>query len=95
MRLTGKGSVDFRAATIDYNMTARVLERPEFVQDATSEELDEFTEAVIPLKISGPLAAPSIKPDLGKMLKKEVRKKAKERLLDRLLGGGRLFGPRG
>ena len=87
MQLTGKGSVNLPAATIDYNMTARVLERPEFVQDATPVELDEFTEAVIPLRISGPLAAPSVKPDLEKMLKKEVRKKAKERLLDKLLGG--------
>jgi len=86
MRLTGKGSVDFPAATINYNMTARVFERPEFVEDATAQELDEFTEAVIPLKITGPLASPSIKPDIQKMLKKEVEKKVKKRLMDKLLG---------
>ncbi|MDH3274666.1 MAG: AsmA family protein [Gammaproteobacteria bacterium] len=86
MRLTGNGAIDLPAATIDYSMTARVFERPEFVEGATAEELDEFTEAVIPLKITGPLASPSIKPDVQKMLKKEVRKKAKERLLDKLLG---------
>ena len=86
MRLTGKGSVDFPAATINYNMTARVFKRPELVQGATAEELTEFTEAIIPLKITGPLASPSIKPDLQKMLKKEAEKKVKKRLLDKLLG---------
>ncbi len=86
MRLTGKGSVDLPAATINYNMTARVFERPEFVEGATAEELDEFTEAVIPLKITGPLASPSIKPDIQKMLKKEAEKEVKKRLMDKLFG---------
>jgi AsmA protein len=87
MQLTGKGSVDLPAAQIDYNMTARVFERPDFIEDGTAEELDEFTEAVIPLTVTGPLASPSIKPDIEKMLKKEVRKEAKKRLIDKLLGG--------
>ena len=87
MQLTGKGTVDFAAAEVDYRMTARILERPEFVQGATAEELDEFTEAVIPLKIKGPLADPSIVPDVGEMLKEEVKEDIKERLLEKLLGG--------
>ncbi len=86
MQLTGKGSVDLPAAEIDYNMTVRVFDRPEFVDDATAEELGEFTKTVIPLTITGPLDSPSIKPDLEKMLKKEVRKEAKKRLLEELLG---------
>ena len=86
MQLTGKGSMNFPAATIDYNMTARVFERPEFDEGATAEELDEFTEAVIPLKITGPLASPSIKPDIQKMLKKEAEKEVKKRLMDKLFG---------
>ena len=53
MELTGNGSINLPAATINYNMTARVFERPELVEGATAEELDEFTEAVIPLKITG------------------------------------------
>lgn len=87
MRLTGKGSVDLPKAEIDYRLTARVLEKPEFASGATEEELKEFTEAVIPLRISGPLASPSIKPDVEDMLKRELKKKAEEELLDRLLGG--------
>lgn len=86
MQLTGKGLVDLPAATLNYNMTARVFERPELVEGATAEELDEFTEAVIPLKISGPLASPSIKPDVQKMLRKEAEKEVKKRLMDKLFG---------
>lgn len=88
MQLTGSGSVDLAAAKIDYRMTARILERPEFAQGASETELEEFTEAVIPLKITGPLADPSISPDIEKMLKQEAKKKIRERLTDKLLGGG-------
>jgi AsmA protein len=87
MRMTGAGSVDLPQATVNYRLTARVLDKPEFVTDATDEELAEFTEAVIPLRITGPLSSPSIKPDVEQMLKKEVEKKIKEELLDKLLGG--------
>lgn len=87
MQLTGNGNVDFAAAEIDYQLTARVLERPEFIEGASEEELDEFTEAVIPLKISGPLADPSIKPDIEGALKEEVKKKVQEKLFEKLLGG--------
>ncbi len=88
MQLTGSGSVDLAAAKIDYRMTARILERPEFAQGASETELEEFTEAVIPLKITGPLADPKISPDIEKMLKQEAKKKIRERLTDKLLGGG-------
>lgn len=87
MRLTGKGKVDFVAGEVDYRLTARILDRPEFAQGATADELKEFTEAVIPLKITGPLADPSITPDIAEMLKKEAKKEIKRRLLDELLGG--------
>lgn len=86
MRLTGKGSVDLPAATINYNMTARVFKRPDLIPDATAEEFDELTEAVIPLKVTGPLASPSIKPDIQKILQKEAEKEVKKRLLEKLLG---------
>jgi AsmA protein len=87
MQLTGNGEVDFAAADIDYQLTARILERPEFIEGASEEELDEFTEAVIPLRISGPLADPSIKPDIEEALKEEVKKKVQEKLFEKLLGG--------
>lgn len=87
MRLTGSGNVDLAAATVNYNLTARVLERPDGLQGATEEELEDFTEAVIPLKITGPLSSPSVKPDIEKLLRKQVEEEVKDRLFDKLLGG--------
>jgi AsmA protein len=87
MRLSGRGDVDLAAATVDYDLTARVLERPEALQDVSEEELDDFTEAVIPLKITGPLSSPSVKPDIGKLLQKRVEEEVKGLLIDKLLGG--------
>jgi len=86
MQLTGKGQVNIPAGTVNYAMDARILERPEFLQGATPEELDEFTEAVIPLKITGPIASPSVKPDLEKLLKKRVEDEIKDLLKDKLKG---------
>jgi AsmA protein len=95
LQLTGNGSVDLTRAEIDYSMQARVLERPEFVDGASAGELKDFTQAVIPLKISGSLNSPSIRPDIDGMLKAEVKKavdekrdELKERLVNKLLGSG-------
>jgi AsmA protein len=94
LQLTGNGSVDLVKAELDYSMQARVLERPEFVDGASQAELADFTEAVIPLSISGPLSSPTIRPDIGGMLKAEARKvveekrdELKDRLVNKLLGG--------
>lgn len=84
MRLTGGGQVDLVAATIDYNLIARVLDRPGLLQNATQEELNEFTQAEIPLRISGPLTSPSVKPDLEKLLRKRIEDKIKDKLKERL-----------
>jgi len=90
MQLTGGGRVDFAAGEVDYRMSARVLEQPEFVEGATEEELEEFTEAVIPLRITGSLLDPTIAPDIEEMLKEEVREKVEEEIKDKLLK--KLFG---
>jgi AsmA protein len=86
MQLTGRGKVDIPEATIDYALTARVFDRPEFLQNATPEELDEFTEAVIPMKVTGPLTSPSVKPDVEKLLRKKVEEELKDKLKDKLKG---------
>jgi len=86
MQISGGGKVDLVAATVDYRLTARVLERPEFLRDASPEELDEFTEAVIPLKVTGPIASPSVKPDVEKLLRKKVEDEIEDLLKDKLKG---------
>ena len=94
LQITGNGIVDLAAGQIDYSMQARVLEQPEFVDAASEAELNDFTEAVIPLKVTGPLADPSIQPDIEAMLQAEVKRalekeadKLKKKLLGDLLGG--------
>jgi len=84
MHLRGKGSVDLVAATIDYGMTARVLERPESMTGVTQEELDDFTEAEIPLKITGPLESPSVRPDFDKLLRDKVEDEIEDKIKDKL-----------
>jgi AsmA protein len=85
MRLTGNGSVDIPAATVNYSLSARVFNKPELKTGASADELADFTKAVIPLKITGPLAAPAIRVDVEALLKKEVEKKVTDELM-KLLG---------
>ncbi|HZW58772.1 MAG TPA: AsmA family protein [Woeseiaceae bacterium] len=92
LRLTGSGTVNLVAGEIDYALQARVLERPESLAGASDAELAEFTEALIPVRVRGPLADPSVRPDIEAMFRKEVestlQKKGdelKQRLLDRLI----------
>jgi len=86
MQLSGGGKVDLAAATVDYSLVARVLDRPEFLTGATAEELDEFTGAVIPLKITGALDSPRITPDLEKLLQQKVEEEIEDLLKDKLKG---------
>jgi AsmA protein len=85
MRLTGAGSVNFAAGEVNYRLVARVLDKPELAGELSPDELDDFTEAEIPLRISGPLADPTIAPDIEDMVKQEVKKQVEEELKDRLL----------
>ena len=95
LRLTGNGTVDLAEGQVDYSMQARVMEQPEFIDAANEAELADFSEAVIPLRITGPLASPTIRPDIEAMLRAEVKRAVekqgeafKKRLIDELIGGG-------
>ncbi len=86
LQLTGGGNVDLVAATIDYDLIARVLERPEFLAGATAEELDEFTEAKIPLNVKGPIDSPTVTPDIEEILKNEIEEQVEDLIKDKLKG---------
>ena len=88
MRVTGRGSASFVDGTVDYSMDARVLEKPELAQQLDAKELDDLTSIVIPLKISGAMASPSIRPDLEGLARQRVEEevdKLRDKLFDRLL----------
>jgi len=80
MELTGRGSVNIPAATVDYSLSARVFEKPEGMAGASEEEIADLTKAVIPLKISGPLASPSVTPDVEALLRQRVEEEVKDKL---------------
>ena len=82
MQLNGRGSVDLPAATVDYSLSGRVFEKPEFMQDVTAEELEDLTKVAIPLRITGPLASPSIGVDFEALLKEEITEELEEKLED-------------
>ncbi|MGB5510211.1 MAG: AsmA family protein [Woeseiaceae bacterium] len=84
MQLRGSGSVDLAAATVDYGLTARVLKKPESMTGVTEAELNDFTEAVIPLKITGALTSPSVKPDVEGLVRARLEESLKGKLLDKL-----------
>jgi AsmA protein len=85
MRITGSGSVNFVAATVDYGMSASVLDKPELIgSDVEAKELKDLTRAVIPMRISGSLLAPKIAPDLDKLFKDQAKKEVENKLKDKL-----------
>ena len=94
MRVTGAGSIDLTVREVDYSVQARVLEKPEFMGDVSDEELQDYTQALIPIRIRGPLSDPSFRPDIEAMFRAEVeaaieekKDELKEDLLNKLLGG--------
>ena len=84
MELTGAGNVDLGKGLVDYGLRARIFEKPELMGDATAEEIDDLTKAVIPLKISGSLASPKVAPDVEELLREQVEEEIKEKLEDKL-----------
>lgn len=84
MQLTGNGTVNMPAATVDYSLSGRVFDQPESVGEVSAAELDDFTKAVIPLKITGPLAEPKFAIDFEELLKERVREEIEDQLKDKL-----------
>ena len=96
LQLTGGGMVDLNTTGVDYALQVRVLDRPEFMAGATEAEIADFTKTVVPLKITGTLAAPTVRPDIEGIFRARVEeaidKKTEELktdLLNRLIGGQR------
>ncbi len=84
MQLNGRGSVNLPAATVDYSLSGRVFDRPEYVKDVTPEELADLTKVQIPLRITGSLASPRVGVDLDELLKEAVKEELEEKLTDEL-----------
>lgn len=95
MRVTGSGIVNFVNRDVDYSLEARVVEKPELMTNMSDSEIVDFTAAVVPLKISGPLSSPSFGIDIEGMMRREVERavekekdRIKNKLLDSVFGSG-------
>lgn len=94
LRLTGNGIVDLPASEVNYSVEARVIESPELMAGISESELNDFTKTVVPVKITGPLSAPSVRPDIEAVFRQQVegaieekKEELKNRLFEKLLGG--------
>ncbi len=87
LRLGGRGEVDLLEKALNYQLEARVFEKPEFPD---GESLDDLTNLVIPLTITGRIDSPKIGVSLEGLLKSVAGQKLKEKLFEKLgLGGSR------
>ena len=84
MQLTGSGDVNLPEGTVDYGLRARIYSKPEAMDGATAEEIDDLTKTVIPLTITGSLASPTVRPDVEALLRQKVEDKVKEKIEDKL-----------
>lgn len=94
LQLTGNGIVDLPAAQVNYSVEARVFDKPELMAGISEAELADFTKTVVPIKITGPIASPSVRPDIKAIFQQQVegaleeqKEELKSRLIERLLGG--------
>ena len=89
LKVTGQGTVDIPASTLDYRLNAIVLKIPR--EGADMAQMQELVDATIPVKVTGALADPKVRPDIEGYLKGQVqqkidkeRGKVEEKLKDKL-----------
>ena len=81
LRVDGQGNVDLPRDSIDYRLTATV------VNTATGQggkQLERLKQVPVPIRIQGALASPSISLDLESLATEAVKSKAKERVEEEL-----------
>jgi AsmA protein len=75
LKVTGEGTVDVPASTMDYRLTATVLKIP---NDGAQADVQDLVDAQIPIRVSGALSDPKVRPDLEGYLKTQVKKRAEQ-----------------
>lgn len=76
LKVTGQGTLDVPAGTLDYQLLAAVMKIPREGADAA--EAQDLVDAQIPIKVTGSLAEPKIRPDLQSYLKNELKQRVDE-----------------
>jgi AsmA protein len=82
LKVTGQGTVNVPASTLDYRLVAAVLKMPR--EGADTSQMQDMVDARIPVKITGSLTDPKVRPDLESYLKNEVKQKVEEKVKEKL-----------
>ncbi len=89
LKVSGQGTVDIPASTLDYHLVATVLKIPR--ESALGTEMEEMVDARIPVNVTGPLTDPKVRPDVEGYLKGKVteriekeKEKIEEKIRDKL-----------
>ena len=95
LELSGGGEIDLITTEIDYSLEVNVVERPDLLAGDWAEDLADFKDTVVPVKITGSLESPEIRPDIEQIFRarveeslKETKEKLRDRVLRQLLGDG-------
>jgi AsmA protein len=87
IRVTGDGQVNLVAERLDYTVTATLVNT---LKGQGGEGLDDLVGVPIPVKLTGPWAAPDYKIDWGKVLvgtqKEKLKKKVEEKIMEKIQG---------
>jgi AsmA protein len=92
LQVTGHGTADLPASTLDYHLDATVLRIPE---EGAAAEAQDIVGLRIPVLVTGTFAAPKVRPDVSALLKArvqqeidkrkdEVKQKLQDKLQDKL-----------
>ncbi len=84
LRVGGEGEINIGADTINYLVKASIVETS---KGQGGRDADDLKGITVPVRVTGPLAAPSYKIDFSSMAKDAAKQAVKE-ALERHLGGG-------
>lgn len=76
LKVSGKGTMDIPAETLDYRLVATVMKIPR--ESALGEEMQEVIDAEIPVTVNGPLADLKVRPDVEGYLKSRVKERVEQ-----------------
>lgn len=88
LRVGGEGEINIGGDTVNYLVKATIVDTS---KGQGGRELEDLRGVTVPVRVSGPLAAPSYKLDFGSMVTDTAKQKLEQRVTDELqkrLGGG-------
>ena len=85
LRVGGEGEINIGADSLNYLVKAAIVGTS---KGQGGREIEDLRGVTVPVRVSGPLSAPSYTLDFGRAATDTAKQELKARLQDRLLGGG-------